>query len=444
MRRLVPGLGLSLLALVAASCGVDTQKQNTPEKVGVNAQNIIGGAADTTDSATVFVYSNMAACSGTLIHVNGSYGYVLTAGHCTNMTGIVYIPTGASSYNDPSAQQFTVDQDTPDPLWTGNPSSGHDFRILRFSGANSSLTVVPAAPDPDGMAAGTMVDISGFGLTQSPPNGMTTDRMHVQMPIQQLDSMLLYFDQTGGQGACEGDSGGPAYATVNGQKMVVGVTSFGDMACAQSGASGRPSLDYNSFIAPTIGGAVMETCDSCFNSATATGGACYSKVQACEGDTAAGGCSTLVSCLNMCAMGNQTCVNNCASAASQTGISEYNAIFQCTYCGSCSAYCSQTDCGTGATTGAATTGALMTGTATSTGNASGATVGTGVSSGATSGATSGAGGSSGSGQNSSGGTHTVTTCTCTTVGSDSHGGALGFAGLTAALGLVVARRRRGR
>ena len=445
MHRLA--FGFALVTLTATSCGLDNQKKPAPEKVGANSQEILGGSVDTTNDATVFVYGGNAACSGTLIHVNGSFGYVLTAGHCTNMTDIVYIPAGHSSYNDPAAQQFTVDQDTPDPQWTGSPQNGHDFRILRFSGANASLTVVPAASNPDGLSPGTIVDISGFGLTQSPPNGQTQNRMHIHMPIDQLDSMFLYFNQAvnGGEGACEGDSGGPAYATVNGQKMVVGATSFGDQSCTMSGASGRVELDYNSFIAPTIGGSVMETCDSCFNSATATGGACYATVQTCENDMATGGCSSLVQCLNNCAQNDQTCVNKCAAAASSTGVNEYNAIFDCSYCNTCKTLCPQTGCGGTSSTGGST-GAIMT-TSAASGNTG---AGTGVS-GATSGAT-GAGGSGATsgatsghgvgGSGSSDGPRTITTCACSTVGSDGSNNALGFAGLAAALGVVFARRKR--
>jgi secreted trypsin-like serine protease len=35
----------------------------------------------------------------------------------------------------------------------------------------------------------------------------------------------ISFSSTDGSGACHGDSGGPAFATIKGQKVIVGITS---------------------------------------------------------------------------------------------------------------------------------------------------------------------------------------------------------------------------
>jgi hypothetical protein len=54
-----------------------------------------------------------------------------------------------------------------------------------------------------------------------------------------LDANLLCFDQTGGQGTCEGDSGGPMFAMIGGTRTQVALTSFGDPMCAKFGGDTR-------------------------------------------------------------------------------------------------------------------------------------------------------------------------------------------------------------
>jgi len=50
---------------------------------------------------------------------------------------------------------------------------------------------------------------------------------------------LLCFDQTSGKGKCNGDSGGPSFAMINGKLVEVGITSFGDQTCSMFGADTR-------------------------------------------------------------------------------------------------------------------------------------------------------------------------------------------------------------
>ncbi len=271
-----------IVPLALSSCTLDKPKPTAPEKVGDDTESILGGTTDSTNSSVVFITNNSEACSGTIISINGSFGYVLTAAHCANMTEIVYMPPGVTSIQSQQAQAFSVDQDTVDPLFT-DPSQGHDFRILRFSGANAGMAVTPAA-STDSLAPPDSIELSGFGLTM-PGGQASSTRMHVTVATNSVDSTFIQYPQTNGKGACNGDSGGPAFFTVGGTKEVVGATSFGDQNCTQYGVSGHVSLvDYNSFIAPTIGAAVMETCDSCSASALASGGACFSQVTTCENE----------------------------------------------------------------------------------------------------------------------------------------------------------------
>ncbi|MFO0616245.1 MAG: trypsin-like serine protease [Polyangiaceae bacterium] len=388
------------------------EKPRVEEKVSSKQDEIFGGEVDDQNDATVFVYAingqYIEQCSGTLIAVNQSYGYILTAQHCE---GMQYIKFGTNAPQQLDQPDFQVEQDYAAPGYLNHAGDPHDLRILRFVGANPSMTVVPVAVPPDGVTTQTSVDLSGYGLTEV---GDSETRRHVVMNVSNTDESFIYVNQQGGQGTCSGDSGGPWYASVGGVKSVVAVTSWGDVDCAVDGAGARVSLDYD-WIQGIIGGAVPPpTCGSCFDSATSDGGACASEVDACFADAA---CSALNDCYSACPDGDNVCYDGC-DQSNPGGIAKFNAITECTVCGACASVCDTSGCGSTPTTtdAAATSGA---------------------------GGSPAAGGAGGGAAADGHHTTTVTTCAACTVGStDDASGALAALVGVAALGLVVARRRR--
>lgn len=457
--RLVLGMIGSVGLVSVVACNVDPPEVVAPPAVGHDGQPIIGGTADNVNHATVALapQGSEAICSGTIIAKNGSTGYVLTAAHCikgdphaagfpANAPPPIAVVLQANDYincfqgqGNPalcdavySVTGVQVHPGFPTSQIPQSQSIVDDFAIITFAGANSGTPVVPPASS-DGLGVGQNLELSGYGLT-SYPNGFTTQRRHVTTPVSQLFGLQIVFDQTNGKGSCNGDSGGPAYKVIGGQQQVVGVTSFGDQGCTQIGVYGRVQAVYNDFIAPIIGGAVMETCDSCTLSAVNQGGACYGNVQACLGDTS---CKALYDCLAVCAANDNTCVQNCANASNQAAIDMFNGIFQCSNCTACSAYCPQTQCG------GATTTTTSTGSGNSSGTVTPATSGAGGAGGA--GGTDSTGtGSANSGGNGNGST-TVTTCAACAVAPDDGGrGDLAGLALACALGITFASRRRRR
>lgn len=393
----------SALLLAAAGCAVEdpgtgpgeTQKQEEPTKQKEEA--ILGGSADNANDAVVFLLDEDqgGACTGTIIAVNGNTGYVLTAGHCSGMDYIVQDDNIACLNNDTCDGIYLVDSgpggDTAHPQFNGNNiDHGYDFRILRFQNA-SGAPVIPAASS-DGLNNNSNIELSGYGLTES---GNTSDqRLHVTMSVDYLatneenDPVFVVFDQGNGSGngigTCNGDSGGPGI--FNGK--VVAVTSFGDENCNDVGVSGRVQAVYNDFIAPIIGGQVIENCDTCFDGAVnSPNGACADEVQACLNAPA---CNSLIECINGCS--NETCQQNCLdeNPGGQSGLA---GIIDC-YCTACAGPCSE-ECGTENPTTTTTT----TTTTTSTGNSmNGGDGGNSANGGSGSGANSGDGGSSADGE----------------------------------------------
>ena len=81
--------------------------------------------------------------------------------------------------------------------------------------------------------------MAGFGQTS--PNGGgggTLKTVTTVFDQVQVERKEIWFGPTSGKSACRGDSGGPAYVSVNGALKVVGATNGGHRPPACSG-SGR-------------------------------------------------------------------------------------------------------------------------------------------------------------------------------------------------------------
>jgi V8-like Glu-specific endopeptidase len=428
-RHILALASIACFVLSPFGCAVETAP---PEQADRSEHGIIGGTADTTNKAVMWVTNDFgSACSGTMISVNGNFGWVLTAGHCEDMQYVVQ----ANDFDDcfgmgnPGCEAvYNVDTDIPHPLWNGDPSDGYDFRLLRVTGTGASTPVIPASSNPDGVNVGTQIEVVGYGVTGM---GNNTLRRHVTETVAELYSSLIIAYQNDGTGSCSGDSGGPA---LSGGK-VVGVTSFGDPGCDEYGGYGRVQLAYNDFIAPNIGAPVEPSCDACIDSALQPSGACGPQTTTCINSQQ---CQDFIDCASACT--TQSCFNNCVSQH-QTGADQYFAIVDC-YCAACAECMGEPECDT-STSSTVTTGSGPS-TSASTGSGQG-----GSGQGGGSGATTGSGGDDDDNGNSSGdddddGGETVTTCTCAAPGAPSRGptGLLGLGALGLALGALAARRRK--
>jgi hypothetical protein len=102
----------------------------------------------------------------------------------------------------------------------------------------------------DASAVGLPLRLVGFGRTgagdTSPPRKRTGTSA-----IASLDATSLSFGPSPSQ-TCEGDSGGPAFATLGGAEVLVGVTSSGDPGCATFARDTRVDAFDASFVAPYL------------------------------------------------------------------------------------------------------------------------------------------------------------------------------------------------
>jgi trypsin len=247
MRRI---LTLTTSLLLATACG------QAPDDLALgSAQHAIvnGSASDESDDTAVFVYTRPAGmdasnCTGTVIAPN----LIATALHCITRSTLGTFtckPDGSltdDSQNegrvgalvDPSEISITVG-----PAVVGVEPSAHGQRLLG-SGSTQicrgdigfvvldtdlDVPITPVRLDY-GVKVGDLVDVMGYGETEQPTSTGRHKRTGVRVidvgPAQEDGTAITASPRTfvTNEGACHGDSGGPALAEDTG--ALVGVYSL--------------------------------------------------------------------------------------------------------------------------------------------------------------------------------------------------------------------------
>lgn len=336
----------SISPLVACSADTTpTPAPAAPAKVDQKSDKIINGSPDTTHGAVVALLGGGAECSGTIVAVQGGFGYVLTAGHCKSAAVKVRV---GNDYNAPSAT-YTVVSTKVHPLYqAGNAGSDFDFTMVKFSGAPANMPTIPALPAAmDTMAPGTMVDVVGYGMTFYGDQGNSL-RNHINLPLFNVGPVKIGFSGQPG-GFCEGDSGGPSIVNVGGQEYVAGVTSYGLAKCEGFRVSGRISPVVECFVNAFIAGQTVSAtcgkltskypattagCNTCATAAQKAGGACGTNATACMNSPECGDYST---CTDVC-YEDDACYAVC-KAGYPNGATIINQFDDCLCFSACTTQC---------------------------------------------------------------------------------------------------------
>lgn len=259
---------LAALALIVAGC--DPAFCFDPDDVtaglGSASAPIVGGSVDTTSRSTVALLlshpdGTRALCSGSVIATQGSRAYVLTAAHCVQ--GSVDNVYEAVDWRDceaggDSSKCFASYQVVS---WQAHPGYDsetleNDIAMVIVEGADATTAFTPALADDSSVAAGQVLELSGYGRTYAGPADdaapFNTVRHKVSVNLEAKTAKWLRVDATTGETACFGDSGGPAFAHVGGKLVVAGVASNADAECALLANYARVALVYESFIAPIV------------------------------------------------------------------------------------------------------------------------------------------------------------------------------------------------
>ena len=226
---------LAALVLVAAS-------------VGQASAPITNGSADDADDGVVGLVSDTGInCTGTLVAPR----VVVTAAHCLVSTAVTSIVIGADRSSGVSV-----------PVVHTRVHPDFDSSLLANDVGLVLLgTPAPAAPWPmlavpfDPSFTGRGLRLVGFGQTSPTDLGGARKRQGTAMigSFTAADFEILAAPSL----TCGGDSGGPAFLTLDATEYLAGITSAGDADCARFTRSTRADVQLSfvaAFVAETEAG----------------------------------------------------------------------------------------------------------------------------------------------------------------------------------------------
>jgi secreted trypsin-like serine protease len=298
-------LSLSSIALFVAlvpGCAPDSDIGDDEEDVTEEGRDEIVGGTTTTAYPAVGALTRFGSthCTGTVVAPRK----VVTAAHCLK---------GFTA----SSMKFVLGSRVSAPTAVINVASIQAHPNYNESQLTNDIGVVTLASDApvtpvkvlgkmDSSWVGRELEFVGFGVNNGfNQTGAGTKRL-VKMPISEVAAKQFTYE-TPSKNTCNGDSGGPAFANVNGELYVAGVTSYGDQNCTQYGVDTRTDT-YLSFIG--VAGSIPST-----NPTQPT--------DPCQGETFAGRCDgrTVVYCENQ-TVKRLSCQNAC-------GFSQAKGYYDC-------------------------------------------------------------------------------------------------------------------
>lgn len=216
---------LGLLLVTSACGGVEPEPQ-----VNSTTQGIVAGTLHSGDPEVGLLLTQKASSSGVGICTATLVGakIAVTAAHCVEPDGRHLLILDDVRYNVASVVRHP---NYADKLFD------YDVAIVKLAAAPG---LKPAALGVEAPVVGQELTLIGYGVIGQDADGSGVKRIASNTVASLRVRSLSYRSAGNGVGnVCFGDSGGPSFATINDQRVVVGIHSFVSGSCGVLGTDMR-------------------------------------------------------------------------------------------------------------------------------------------------------------------------------------------------------------